>query len=277
MNPTITKKHYVYKITNIINGKIYIGKSSSEYPHRHTDYMGNGKLIMRAIQKYGVENFTKEVLNIFDTEEEAFKLEAELVDTAFIKRADVYNMKEGGFGGFGVINSVPVSERSNFKALRKGILEGTVKCGGTYHWTEESRQKVLYQSWGNRIARGEHNPNTWEGMSEEGRKLRASKIAEASMGSGNSQYGTHIYIRGDYPLSQKLPPTSELNKSRYKSGTQPNGWITVSEWRDRGKKKSNAAYGKHWYTDGTTNYFCKEGDDRIAELNLKKGRVVSSI
>lgn len=49
----------IYKITNTINGKIYIGKQSN----RNKKYMGSGKWIKRAIKKYGRSNFIKEIID----------------------------------------------------------------------------------------------------------------------------------------------------------------------------------------------------------------------
>lgn len=48
----------IYKITNILNGKIYIGKDEFS----NSEYFGSGKLIKRAIIKYGKKNFIKEIL-----------------------------------------------------------------------------------------------------------------------------------------------------------------------------------------------------------------------
>jgi group I intron endonuclease len=51
---------YVYLITNKINNKKYIGSSRKENIDPH--YLGSGKLIKQALQKYGKENFIKEIL-----------------------------------------------------------------------------------------------------------------------------------------------------------------------------------------------------------------------
>lgn len=49
----------VYKITNLVNNKIYIGQDSKD----RNDYMGSGKLIIIAINKYGLSSFKKEILD----------------------------------------------------------------------------------------------------------------------------------------------------------------------------------------------------------------------
>lgn len=93
-----TKKYYnyFYKITNNINQKFYYGV------HRTTNlndgYMGSGTLISKAIKKYGVENFSKEILKYFNTQEEAYLYESEFVNDDLVKDKMCYNVKPGGEG-----------------------------------------------------------------------------------------------------------------------------------------------------------------------------------
>lgn len=91
-------KYYIYKTTNLVNGKIYIGYHASD--NIETDsYLGSGYLLKRAINKHGKKNFKREILFEFESQEEATAKERELVNEEFIEREDTYNLCLGGFGG----------------------------------------------------------------------------------------------------------------------------------------------------------------------------------
>ena len=113
----------IYKITNLSNQKIYIGK------HQTTciddGYMGSGKLLKRAIQKYGLDQFAKEILYIFDTEEEMNIAEVTLVSDDFCSRPDTYNICRGGQGGFSYINSIKTPEERTKAGLAGGLANPT--------------------------------------------------------------------------------------------------------------------------------------------------------
>jgi len=87
----------IYKVTNNLNGKIYIGKHQTADPN--DGYYGSGKAIKNAIKKHGKENFTKEVLYVFETEVEMNAKEKELITEDFVLREDTYNLGVGGEGG----------------------------------------------------------------------------------------------------------------------------------------------------------------------------------
>lgn len=92
----------VYKITNNINQKTYIGVHKTIDPH--DSYMGSGTAIQNAIKKYGRKNFSKEILFTTEDQEEAFSKERELT-VDFFKESN-YNMKLGGVGGFTKANAI---------------------------------------------------------------------------------------------------------------------------------------------------------------------------
>ena len=98
---------YVYEITNNINGKIYIGQKKckksnmTEAEMLNDGYMGSGKLIKRAEEKYGLENFTKEIVAVCDSKDELDETETLFITLAKIGygEEDCYNIAAGGEGG----------------------------------------------------------------------------------------------------------------------------------------------------------------------------------
>lgn len=89
--------YYIYKTTNLINGNIYIGKHKSNNI-QSDKYLGSGKYLNRAIKKYGRKCFKRQILYQFETQEEAFQSQSEIVNQQFISRKDTYNNVLGGYG-----------------------------------------------------------------------------------------------------------------------------------------------------------------------------------
>jgi hypothetical protein len=83
----------VYKITNLINNKEYIGAHKTS--DLEDEYMGSGKHLKHAQEKYGIENFNKKYLHIGNCSELMFFIEEELVNKDFIILKDNYNLKLG--------------------------------------------------------------------------------------------------------------------------------------------------------------------------------------
>jgi hypothetical protein len=95
-------KYYLYQITNNVNNKIYVGVHKTK--DLNDGYMGSGKIIKRAINKHGIDNFTKVILEQFDNAEAMYAKEKEIVTPEFLLREDTYNLRRGGSGGFDYIN-----------------------------------------------------------------------------------------------------------------------------------------------------------------------------
>ena len=89
--------YILYKTTNIITGKYYVGVSNNNDKY----YKGSGTALLNAIKQYGSKNFIRETLETFETEKDAFAKEAEVVNEDFVKDRNTYNIKVGGKGGTG--------------------------------------------------------------------------------------------------------------------------------------------------------------------------------
>lgn len=88
------KYHYFYKITNVINNRYYYGVHSTN--NLDDGYMGSGKILHLAYEKYGVENFKKEILKFFDTADDMFAYEMEIVNDVLLDDELCYNIQKGG-------------------------------------------------------------------------------------------------------------------------------------------------------------------------------------
>ena len=100
-NADNNKKHYVYVIHHKKTLKMYVGKRSCVGAVTDDPYMGSGILIKLAINKEGVDMFNKKILAQFNSEEEAYNFEAEIVDTCFTQSEHTYNIALGGGGIIG--------------------------------------------------------------------------------------------------------------------------------------------------------------------------------
>ncbi len=157
----------IYRITNLINGKTYIGQHKyKEKPY--DNYMGSGILLKAAQAKYGIENFIKEIIvSNIESKSTIDKLEIKYI--AYEKATNgngCYNIADGGEGG----------------ALNKGKKLGPL--------SEETKKKLSEAHKGKKIKphSEEHKAKLSEARkgkhhSEETRK----KMSEAKKGKPKSE------------------------------------------------------------------------------------------
>lgn len=138
-------KYIVYCTTNIVNNKIYIGVHKTKDPNIFDYYIGNGIYINNkstyehaktkfqyAVKKYGIKNFKRSIIAIYDNEEDAYDLELSIVNEEFIKRPDVYNMTIGGTNGAYYLTCKKIYQydnEGNFIKEYSSIREASMKIG----------------------------------------------------------------------------------------------------------------------------------------------------
>lgn len=95
----------IYKTTNLLNGKIYIGQDTKNDPN----YIGSGKIIKEAIRKYGKSNFSKEILEKCDSIESLNEREIYWISFYDSTNNEIgYNILKGGLGSSGFKQSEDV-------------------------------------------------------------------------------------------------------------------------------------------------------------------------
>ena len=126
----------IYKITNLINKKIYIGKDTTS----DINYFGSGLLINRAFKKYGKEHFTKEIIDESDNYEELSKKEIYWIEKYNSTDRQIgYNISKGGDGG-DVFTNHP-----DLEIIKEKISKNSPKTGKTYEEAFGKEKAIEYK------------------------------------------------------------------------------------------------------------------------------------
>lgn len=169
--------------------------------------MGSGKYLIRSIKKYGIENFKKEILFIFDNEEKMNLKEKELVTEEFCQRKDTYNICEGGAGGFSYINKFIMSheKRSEYQKKCYKKIENTMCEKYGHRWRSErakeftalrKEKKVGFFSPENIERTRQRNKTASPMLGKKRSESARKKLSLAQSGERNSQYGTTWITNG---------------------------------------------------------------------------------
>lgn len=200
--------YYIYMTTNLINGMRYIGK---HYGKINDSYLGSGTKLKKDIEKFGKQNFKKEILYISQTEEENCKKEIEFIETFnAVKNPLFYNIHVGGTGGNTTAGYSEEEKRKLSQKLSK-LQQG--EKNGMYgkHHTEFTKQKIR------------ENRNTSYMQLKEYRE----NMSKIKTGSGNGMYGKHHTEESKKKMSEN---------SKGKTAGEKNGMY--------GKSGNNALNGK---------------------------------
>jgi hypothetical protein len=140
---------YVYKTTNLLNGKVYVGQRKGEFD---ANYYGSGFILKQAIRKEGVNNFKIEVMGYNITKEQQNELERQFISECrkVLGRENVYNITDGGEGFVGKHTKETISKMKRHVKTQEhknniGKAHLGVSAGMRFYSTEErlKRSKKL--------------------------------------------------------------------------------------------------------------------------------------
>lgn len=167
----------IYKTTNLVNGKIYIGQHTIKNKGGNDEwYLGSGTLLWRAIEKFGKENFKRKVICKVYEQELANELEE-----FFIKKYDSTNLEKG----YNILSGSPCENsplknpeiarkvaKSNTGKIRSEEFKRKVSKSVSLLMTEERRKEISKQHKGKVVS-----------------KESRERISKANKGSKNPMYG----------------------------------------------------------------------------------------
>lgn len=199
----------IYKITNTINGKFYIGMHQTD--NLDDGYFGSGKLIRRAVEKYGKETFIKEYLFIFDNYEDMILKEVELITEDLVKDSQSYNLTVGGFGGNRITD--PNHHTWDREHTRR-MAHFSIQSRLTDSELSDRLRQIYSLTLKATHASGKIRYDTFTGKrhSDATKAAIGAKNSEHQSGNRNSQYGTKWITNGTE--SKKVPKDQEI----------PEGW-----------------------------------------------------
>jgi len=252
------KYHYIYKTTNLKNGRYYVGMHSTD--NFEDGYMGSGKRFRRSLNKHGKENFKFEILEFLQNRESLIEREKELVNEGLLKDSLSMNLKKGGTGGFVNDEHRKKFFETSHDGFRKKLKED-----------EEFRNKIskiasdnFKKAWEN----GKVKHFDWTGKKHKKEtKLKMSEKAKLRSGEKSSQFGTCWITNG---IKNKKIKKEELNKyicNGWYSGRICEGKSHLEESRKKISEKAklrvgekSATFGYKWITNGLKNKLLKPNE-----------------
>ena len=157
------KYHFIYKTTNLINNKFYVGMHSTN--NLDDGYFGSGKIIHYSVNKHGIENHRVEILEFLPSREELKKREAEVVNEELLADPLCMNLKFGGEGGWDHLANDPRMQ----EVRSKNGLEFGSKNGA------KSLKALTFED------RSNHSKNRWSSDRES--KLEKFKVVQSAANS----------------------------------------------------------------------------------------------
>jgi group I intron endonuclease len=242
---------YIYITTNKTNGKRYIGQST----RFDENYFGSGKLLKKAIDKYGQENFEKQILQVAFDKEELDVLEKEYISSYNAVLEDsFYNLASGGQGGnLGALVNQKISEAVS------GDKNGMYGKRHSLETKEEMSKKRSGKSFGKVLSPEEKNKISTSVKNYFSRNPFAKEIHSIKQkevwSNFSEDYRKEINLKKKKSLKE-FYASEEGNRIKEKKKNAFSG-----ENNPMFGKKPNR--GKKWMNDGNTQAMVLDVEEKI--------------
>lgn len=250
----------IYKITNLINNKYYIGKDVRNNPN----YYGSGKIIKRAVKRYGKENFKKEILETCDNIETLNDREIYWIEKLQSMYPNGYNLTKGGTGG-DTYNIQSDENKEKIKSKRWNTV--VERYGGVFNkgkkMTDEQRKKISESKTGQKYKNRKKIKLTEE------HKKNISKSNKGKLVREETKKKLSLILKGrEFSLTQRL----NLSKS-LKGNKNALGYKHTKEQREKSSKshKGQIAWNKGLETGvSSKNYILELPTGEKIKFEAKK-------
>lgn len=212
------KYHFIYKTTNLLNGKYYVGMHSTS--NLKDGYLGSGKRLRYSIRKYGASNFKCEILEFFASREKLASRERELINESLLKDSLCLNLQPGGGGGVSKEVGLALSKAGTeaTRKLRESQDKVYLEKRKQVNEATKLRNKILWETG----AFNMHYGHTyWVGRKHKPETIENFRTQKRGTGTGNtnSQYGS-FWITDD-KVNKKLK-AGEAIPEGFKKGRKLN-------------------------------------------------------
>lgn len=186
---------YIYKTTNLINGKTYIGQHKSNC---FDSYLGSGTVIVQAFKKYGKENFSKEILFFAESQKQLDACEIKFIKLYKLKGKAEYNVSGGGQGQTSPFEYKPEDEKKKIYLkmgkTRKGKPSGST--GKT--WKQKAKNKnIVIPFCGKKVICME-TEEIFNSARNAEKQIKINGISKACKGIQDTSAGYHWKYLIDY-------------------------------------------------------------------------------
>ncbi len=264
----MSKFHYFYKITNNINNHFYYGIHSTN--NLDDGYMGSGSRLKRAYKKYGIENFSKEILKYFDTREELAQYELEIVNEELIADPNCYNIQGGG-EKWNTINTVScIDENGNMIRVYKEDFYKNGYKTATSGKPNINRGKAYYVNNGKIIVVPKKDDDFYINKLGYTKYMPAKNKVVVKDKNGNIlmiNNNNPLYISGELIPIWKGWHHTEETKKKLKEYHQNN------KNSEKFKGEKNSQYGLRWvHNDNEVKQIKKENLENYISNGWKPGK-----